>query len=821
MTGVCPVLSVNAQTFTNSELNGSVNFNSEPTGWNNVPDTDPNCLAFTAIEATVDLLDATGPNQVGGVAGIPYSGTTFCSGLQATDNGSYYWHEGIQQNVAGFTIGQVYTINFAQAVVKQQNCIDESGSWRVYVDGNLIATTAVSTSNLAFDDVNLIWDCRTVSFTATSNSHLIQFLPWDDDANQLNDPMDNTGALRMGIDLIEFIPSVDPTITSNPGTMCAGDPNINLTAVDGGGTWTGNGITDAVNGTFDPSTAGVGSHTITYTLTAGCSSVSDDIIIDVTTGGDASWTAPTGLCTSSGIVDLQAFVSGSAGGSWSGTGMSGSNFDPSVGTQDITYTVGNPPCDDQLTLTITVNAVNDASWNNPGTICESNGILDLNTLITGTPGGVWSGTGVSGSNFDPSGLSGPINITYDVGAPPCDASETQSITVTSDADPSWNSISMCAYDGPIDLNTLVSGDPGGSWSGLGVNGSNFDPAGLNGPVYITYTVGVPPCQGVLEQPINVIDLSITIANTSPSCFGDADGAAIANVSGGTSYTYSWNSNPVQTGQTANNLSAGDYQVIVTDVSGCVVVGNTTITEPSAISLVAHTTPSCGQEGWMAVEPSGGTPNYTYNWAPGGYVDSLVTNISSGTYNCTVTDAAGCSENIDIDVVVYDVPAINVSDDTTIIYGESVELEATGGNQYTWTPSDFLSCNDCANPIANPVDTTIYCVSVTDTNGCSNTACVRVSVKLECGDVFVPNAFSPNGNGNNDLLCVYGNCVAQMNFAIYDRWGEKVFESQDTNICWDGTFRGKEMNTGVYVYLLEGVLVTGEEISLKGNISLIR
>lgn len=92
---------------------------------------------------------------------------------------------------------------------------------------------------------------------------------------------------------------------------------------------------------------------------------------------------------------------------------------------------------------------------------------------------------------------------------------------------------------------------------------------------------------------------------------------------------------------------------------------------------------------------------------------------------------------------------------------------------------------------------------------------------ECGEMFVPTAFSPDGNGENDVECVYGKCVKTIYFAIYDRWGEKVFETTDQSKCWDGTFRGKDMNTAVFVYYMKATLTTGEEVSKKGNISLLR
>ncbi len=97
----------------------------------------------------------------------------------------------------------------------------------------------------------------------------------------------------------------------------------------------------------------------------------------------------------------------------------------------------------------------------------------------------------------------------------------------------------------------------------------------------------------------------------------------------------------------------------------------------------------------------------------------------------------------------------------------------------------------------------------------------VKILNECGQTFVPNAFSPDNDGENDMECVYGKCIKSMYFVIYDRWGEKVFETTNKSQCWDGTYKGKEMNTAVFVYYLKANLTTGEEVIKKGNISLMR
>jgi gliding motility-associated-like protein len=132
----------------------------------------------------------------------------------------------------------------------------------------------------------------------------------------------------------------------------------------------------------------------------------------------------------------------------------------------------------------------------------------------------------------------------------------------------------------------------------------------------------------------------------------------------------------------------------------------------------------------------------------------------------------------------------------------------------------LSCTTCPNPIATPTDTTEYCVTAFTVNGCSDTACVQVVVLRAC-EVFVPNAFSPNASGRNDQQCVYGDCISSMVFRIYDRLGNRVFETTDAKICWDGLHNGEPLNPGVFVYVLNATLTSGETVERQGNITLVR
>jgi gliding motility-associated-like protein len=115
----------------------------------------------------------------------------------------------------------------------------------------------------------------------------------------------------------------------------------------------------------------------------------------------------------------------------------------------------------------------------------------------------------------------------------------------------------------------------------------------------------------------------------------------------------------------------------------------------------------------------------------------------------------------------------------------------------------------------------YILTGYNSNHCSSSDTLNVIVVEDCGEMFVPNAFSPNGDGHNDVLKVNGICLQNMTFMIFNRWGEKIFETTDQSVGWDGTYKGEQMNTGVYVYRLEGRTFDNKSFSSKGNITLIR
>lgn len=302
-----------------------------------------------------------------------------------------------------------------------------------------------------------------------------------------------------------------------------------------------------------------------------------------------------------------------------------------------------------------------------------------------------------------------------------------------------------------------------------------------------------------------------------------------SASGGTTpYSYTWSPNGGND-SSATNLAPDNYVVAVTDNAGCTNQVQITISAPDEI-IVADSimNANCGQDnGEIKLAVTGGTGNYTYSWSPNVSTSDQATNLAVGNYTVTITDGSDCSKTVSYTVNEGNAFYINTSPkNTTITQGESVDLHVfvdpnVAVDSIIWVPSKGLSCNNCTDPNAYPSETTIYIVTVIDTNGCSSKDTVKINVITPCGDIFVPNSFSPNSDGINDLQCVLGDCIVSLDFSIYNRWGETVFHSTNQKDCWNGIYRGKRVQTGIYVYKLKATLTDGKEVEKTGNITVTR
>jgi gliding motility-associated-like protein len=324
-------------------------------------------------------------------------------------------------------------------------------------------------------------------------------------------------------------------------------------------------------------------------------------------------------------------------------------------------------------------------------------------------------------------------------------------------------------------------------------------------------------------------IAITAIADSATCFGQSTGSIATTVAGGTSpYSYVWN----DAATTANraNIPAGNYSVTVSDLNLCSSTVAVAVYEPNELTATAVATDvSCYQytDGQIVASALGGSPGYTFALVGGAQnTNGLFTGLSVGTYTVSVTDANTCTASASATINEPDPVVVSVTPDVIRLnLGESVQLHVntnqSGTPTYTWQPSSGLSCN-CENPVFSGNYSAVYTVSVVNDLGCSGTATVDVTV-VPSYDIFIPNVFTPNGDGVNDSWKIFGNLpgIKQIQVMVFNRWGEKVFESTDINFGWDGYYKGDAV-PGVYSYVAKFVWLNNHsDNDYKGTLTLLK
>lgn len=327
------------------------------------------------------------------------------------------------------------------------------------------------------------------------------------------------------------------------------------------------------------------------------------------------------------------------------------------------------------------------------------------------------------------------------------------------------------------------------------------------------------CTDTTVFSINSNSPTVVLSGNSQICEGVA---GLHTASG--ALTYTWEPNSGISSTTGSIVSVTPtvqttYTVIGTDAGGCTNITMMTVSvTPAPVAIISDDDTICVGESSI-LTASGGN---AYSWNNGSATSSItVSPVLSSIYSVTVSNG-NCTDVEMVSVIVNDNPTIDAGADVTIANGTSTVLTGSGGGAYSWYPSSGLSCVTCQNPTASPGQTTKYYLLVTDANGCTAIDSVLVIVEIICnGEVFVPNAFSPNGDAQNEVLYVYGNCFKTFLFEVYDRWGNKVFETTNPAIGWDGVYKGKSMDAAVFVYKLSAITKSDQEFILKGNVSLVK
>ncbi|HEX6332629.1 MAG TPA: PKD domain-containing protein, partial [Flavisolibacter sp.] len=227
----------------------------------------------------------------------------------------------------------------------------------------------------------------------------------------------------------------------------------------------------------------------------------------------------------------------------------------------------------------------------------------------------------------------------------------------------------------------------------------------------------------------------------------------------------------------------------------------------------------------------------YSWSPAATLDNAssatprATPTMTTTYTVIAADSDGCfSDTATATIYVWPIPVVDAGYDQNIEVGTSVQLASTSSSDVTswkWMPSLGLSCSTCPNPVAQPQKTTEYKLQVKNPAGCQAEDQMRIIVTCGKGNLFLPNTFSPNGDGSNDRFYPRGSGIARIkSLRVFNRWGEVVFERLNFDVNqagagWDGMYKGKPASPDVYVFTCEVVCLNNEVLEYKGDISLLR
>ena len=491
-------------------------------------------------------------------------------------------------------------------------------------------------------------------------------------------------------------------------------------------------------------------------------------------------------------------------------------------------------CSSTDTATVTVAGVSNATqyiWSLPaglsGTSTSASILVGGNVqgvyTVTVTPwnnGGTCSGTPVTGTvTID----ALPVIDSVVAVGPACAGASTGTITVYAT---SSNGSLTYSINGGLSYPSST-----GVFTSLPAGNYNVDvkDAGTCKAAYAANPV-------VVIKPLNGLVVSSVV--TDAKCNGADNGSIeLFPTGGGGAYTYKWNNG--DTTQLISGLSASpNYVATVTDARGCTVVVKDTVNAPNVLTdSIRAVNLSCTgtNNGSATAVVSGGTAPYSFLWSNFATTDSIG-GLSAGTYNVVITDVNGCRTTSVATIKGASHLTVNLTAvPDLVLAGETVQLNANAVSSanitsYNWTNADSLnfdSCggnaNSCGTPTAQPNSTQNYTVVVTDANGCRDTSSVNVVVS-QVPLLFMPTAFSPNGDGLNDFFTFDILGAKSVDVQIWNRWGEEVYSIANVKNgtpTWDGTYKGQPAQIDTYTYQLVVTYSNGVIKTIAGTITLTK
>lgn len=581
----------------------------------------------------------------------------------------------------------------------------------------------------------------------------------------------------------------------------------------------------------------------------------DDVTLSVPSGPAPPVAAFTPSATSVCIGQAVNFTDNSTGAptSWSWTFPSGTPASATTqnvngvtwaaaGTYSVTLTATNASGNNTATVVITVNPnPTVTATGNPTNIC-----VGQQTTLTGSGAStyVWNPGPITGSpvNVTPSSTTTYTVVGTDANG--CTGTAQVSISVVPCATPVVNfnasDTTICVGD-CINFTDLSSSNPT-SWSWT-FSGAATPTSAAQNPTNICYNAPGTFAVTLIATNANgsgsLTKTGYITVNPPPAAYAGADVTictgqqTVLNGTGGVGYLWQPGNQPTPS-YTVTPAATTTYTLLVTDAIGCTASDQVVVTvQPCTVPVAASSVSDddiCAGTCIDFTDMSTGSPT-SWNWIfPGATPQTSnvqnPTNIcysTVGSYSFTliVNNAFGADTLTSGTIVVGAAPTVDAGAAVGIAIGNQTTLAATGGTgTYSWSPTNGLGSPTSATTTASPTVTTTYTVTFTDANGCTDSDTVTVQV-IEAYGLFIPGAFSPNNDGSNDVLFVYGAGIKTMVFVVYDRYGEVVFECHSVNEGWDGTLRGKPMNNGIFAWYCTIEYFDGRTETLKGDVTLMR
>ncbi|HKB43981.1 MAG TPA: T9SS type B sorting domain-containing protein, partial [Chitinophagaceae bacterium] len=326
-------------------------------------------------------------------------------------------------------------------------------------------------------------------------------------------------------------------------------------------------------------------------------------------------------------------------------------------------------------------------------------------------------------------------------------------------------------------------------------------------------------------------VSLTVRPDTTICL--TDGVQLGAVTDG--LQFQWTpaatlNNPAIVNPIATPITTTVYQLLAR-------IGSCSATDDVKIITVPYPYSNAGNDATIcyntAAQLNGSYTGISFSWSPVGHLNNpniinpIATPIRTTPYTLTVYDTIGCPKPGHDTVIVTVLPKVRAfaGRDTAVVVGQELQFNGSGGISYIWSPPTGLSNTFISNPIGvygPETDSVRYKLVVTDQAGCADSAFVLVKVFKTNPYIFVPSAFTPNGDGLNDIIRPIAVGIKQIKyFSIYNRWGQMVFTTTTNGQGWDGKIAGKPQNSGVFVWMVSAIDYIGKSIYLKGTVTLIR